>query len=259
MSKDIPIIFTGPMVRAQLAGRKTMTRRILKASMPPAPAMDAIYPGNAARHAAPYFDSYRSECRGPENPEGMSRNWCWWTRDDRQCLPTVNVRFAPGDRLWVRENFAHVGTSDPGFLTYQATYPEDLAPLGMENVPATLKEAGYRWMPSIHMPRMLSRLTLIVSGVKVERLQEISEDDAWAEGVCHFAESTDRSGSWDGLSEDDRREMVRVIFGSAVNAFHCLFDQLHGPEVWTADPFVVAVTFRVIKANIDAPEARVAA
>lgn len=237
MSKDIPIIFSAPMVRALLEGRKTMTRRILKPSMPTAPGMDNVHPDHVARHDFPYFDAYCSERKTAENPRGMSRNWCWWTRDDRQCLPTVNVKYAPGDRLWVRENLCRRQGEFLGIkqdvieARYSADETEVLNKHGFNLLPWWRSKGD---LPSIHMPRNISRLTLIVTGVKVERLYHIGDDDIRAEGI------EDTSTSW-------------------LNAWRELWESVNGPGDWETNPFVVAITFRVIKANIDAEAARVAA
>jgi hypothetical protein len=214
---DIPIIFSGPMVRALLEGRKTMTRRL---AWRPARKGEPTGVGSRLTYVKETEDSFVGTV----------------TRHQR---PSLWRNVKAGDRLWVRENFAHVGTCDPGFLTFQATYPNDLARFGIENVPETLKEAGYRWKPCIHMPRHLSRITLIVTGTRIERLSEIDEADARAEGVAP-----------DGLDATDYLTYAGCFWG--------LWAELHGEQSVGADPEVVALTFRVIRANIDAPEAMAA-
>lgn len=245
MSKDIPVIFSAPMVRALLDGSKTQTRRILNCKMPAAPAIDNVLPKNVARHDLPYFDAYCGERKTPENPRGMSPNWCWWTRDDRQCLPTVNVKYAPGDRLWVREGWK------PHSI-YAGMKPRDMPRANVFYLSdQTYEPSGVRGLPSIHMPRWASRLTLIVTGVKVERLDDISHADAIAEG-CKVI--NDHCYVFGGTRYDE----AELCHSSPVTAFSCLWSELHGDESWEKNPFVVAVTFRVIKANVDAPEARAA-
>ena len=91
-----------------------------------------------------------------------------------------------------------------------------------------------------------------MTGVKVERLQDISEADAMAEGVCQFCEDSDRPGSWEGLSADDRAALVRAMYGSAVRAYHHLWQTINGPGSWDANPWIVAVTFTVYLQNVDA-------
>lgn len=220
---DRPIIFSGPMVRALLERRKTMTRRILKPQPEP-----FLIDGKEC-------DVSLIHTEGDPLPRvALGR-----------VLTKQEVRFVPGDRLYVRENFAHVGTCDPGFLVFQATYPDDLPP-EMENVPATLREAGYRWTPSIHMPRALSRLTLIVTGVKVERLNDISLSDVYAEG-CEVRQM------WLFGSDAAARQKI------GARVFSGLWEEIHGVGAWAGNPFVVAVSFRVIRANIDSAEVRLAA
>jgi len=260
MSKDIPIIFSAPMVRALLEGRKTQTRRILKPQ--PEPFLVDNKPCEVG------LLQVGSDPR-PRVTLG-------------HVVTRQEVRFAVGDRLWVRENYAYVGARDPGFLTYGATYPGDLAKYGCENVPATLKEAGYKWKPSIHMPREVSRLTLVVAGVKVERLQDISEDDAVAEGIARlFTEEECRTVAgivgtkpedhgwqnylWHGLigreitaAQSEAWQHQYSGYRYARGSFSSLWARINGVESWDQNPFVVATTFRVIKANIDAPEARAA-
>lgn len=213
-----PIIYSGPMVRALLEGRKTMDRRVLK-NVPPQPETNC-HPSHQQKHPAPYLDAYCSKRPSPQNPRGMGEFWNWWQADDRACLPQFKVGYMPGDLLWVREAWAQ-STNHRGPI-YRAD-----------------GESLIRWRPSIHMPRWASRLTLRVTGVKVERLQDISEDDARAEGLSWVAPTygvPGLAGSWQG---------------SSVAAFASLWDSIHGPGSWEANPWVAAISFDVIKSNID--------
>lgn len=229
---DRPIIFSAPMAKAIISGRKSMTRRLLRAKVPAAPAMDAIAPGNAATHPAPYLDAYCSEPHTAANPRGMSQLWCWWTRDNR-CGATFKVPYMPGDQLWVRETWK----------------PHSLyAHLKPSEVPKTnvfyAANGGYSpsntpWNPSIYMPRWASRLTLTITGVKLERLQDITEEEALAEGV-----QPGRNGWWSG-AEGQAGTTPRA-------AFALLWNSLHGAGAWDVNPTVVALTFTVAHRNIDA-------
>lgn len=144
---DRPILFNDAMVRAILSGAKTQTRRPVK------------------RESAPSPGFVWAECLcGEIDPA------------DRPCV-TCEGRFGdppygvPGDRLWVRECFAVPPGSE---LREECAYRADFAP-------SETKTNGKTWTPSIHMPRWASRLTLRVTDVRVERLQDISERDATAD------------------------------------------------------------------------------
>lgn len=149
-------------------------------------------------------------------------------------IPTPQWRkVVPGDRLWVRENFAKVPTSayrrSEG--VQQTVSPED---------PdfAAIYAAGWdrsipKWKPCIHMPRWASRLTLAVTATKIEPLQDISEEDAKAEGVEPIIDH--------GVGN---RHLHRI-------AFEQLWERLHGAGSWLHPVEVVALTFAVHKINID--------
>jgi hypothetical protein len=139
-----PILFSGPMVRALLEGHKTMTRRALK---PP------IENGS--------FD-------GTERGEWLWTSGCFYARSE--------PRFAPGDLLWVRE------TWKPHSI-YEAIPPRHVPQSRIFYAADERYSPNCRWRPGIHMPRWASRITLAVTAVKVERLQDISEADAEAEGA----------------------------------------------------------------------------
>ena len=126
--------------------------------------------------------------------------------------------YAPGDRLWVREAWCDTMQGP----AYKATW-------GIEQ----------QWRSPIHMPRWASRLTLIVTDVRVERIQDISEADAQAEG-CHVYAS---SATIDCDTPDPRQEYRR------------LWNSLHGPDAWDANPWVAAIRFDVRRENIDAAAA----
>lgn len=204
MSRDIPVIFSGPMVRALLNGRKTMTRRL---------AWGKPMPGK--------FESDG----GPLTP--MLRPSPW-------------QKARPGDRLWVRENyFSKCGEAHHSeCCRYAATYD------GLAGKP--------RWVPSIHMPRWASRISLVVTATKIEPLWKISEEDAAAEG-CEAGKLDDAFGPRD--IGDGWTIESSGTWASAAGKFQILWNSLHGENAWDEaaqmDTEVVALTFTVHQANID--------
>lgn len=189
--KERPILFSGPMVRAILDGRKTQTRRVVKPQ----------------RHAEQW-----PEC-GCICPYG-----------------------APGDRLWVRETW--------GTLACYDCYPPKVLSLHSfdrgwsESFLATACDGAVKkWRPSIHMPRWASRITLEVTGVRVERLQEISEGDAKAEGALWRAGD---GCAW-GWRHDLQNEFVHE---TAKESFAELWDIINGAGSWEANPWVWVVEFK---------------
>ena len=225
---DRPIIFSGPMVQAILAGRKTQTRRIAK--------INAIM-GNRVAVTSP-------DERLIELEPGEFRRGLFHCDSTGALTGAYRLPAATGDRLWVRETWAagacaeglsptclHQGfwRRDNGGLWYRADEAEPAHPITPRG----------RWRPSIHMPRWASRLTLLVTDVRVQRLQEISEGDAIAEGVVP---------RWpDGVEirHDGSGGVCR-------EAFAHLWNILHGPDAWAENPWVAAITFSVERRNIDA-------
>lgn len=209
------------MIRALLDGRKTQTRRILKPQL--VCQSHAAWPDDP--EPVPSLDEDGVHCA--TCGAGIGPRKGGWNG--------IPVRFAVGDRLFVRENHRLTDCEcteacrGPGHVWYEADSS------GYRNV------AGNKLRPSIHMPRWASRLTLVVTGVKVERLQAISEADAIAEGADPIIDHG--SGSTPYLH--------RI-------GFEHLWCSINGETAWIENPFVVAVTFKVIEANIDAPEALVA-
>ena len=224
-----PILFSGPMVRALLEGRKTQTRRVLK---------------------LPKWAS------ADPNDIEVDEHGIAQVIAEYGCLCDIPVPYAVGDLLWVRESWCELDRGHR-FVEHrrEAAYMADTK-AGSDG-DEIRKEYGYKWKPSIHMPRWASRLTLDVTNVRVERLQDISDADALAEGVCQFTEESDRPGSWKGLSAEYRAGMVRTIYGSPSKASHHLWDHVNGAGAWDANPWVVALTFTVHKCNVDSMPQRV--
>jgi hypothetical protein len=223
---DRPILFSAPMVRALLDDRKTQTRRILK------PQPNMLNGGKPLNNG-----------RGSYSVDGG------WKR----------IPIAAGDRLYVRE---HWRVSQK----WDGTPPRDLPMRSMtifcEAGGSIANQASGRWEPdndyphyrpewvgkhrqAMHMPRWASRLTLIVTDVRVERLQDISEEDAIAEGAFPCANGWTYGGP-------------PLAGSTARGAYYCLWNSINGEGSWEANPWVAAYTFRVIRQNIDQVE-RVAA
>ena len=212
---DRPIIFSAPMVRALLDGRKTQTRRVLGNSGP------GRGRSNIFSAQIGWSDSYVLD---PGNAN-------WRERDTPD---------APGDRLWVRECWRTASAYD------------DLSPSQMGGEEPIRYEADQTWQTwgwgrphstgrhraARHMPRWASRLTLLVTDVRVQRLQEISEDDARAEGVLP-----------DGF-EGYRGHEGTIGYPTAIWAFRHIWNSIHGPDAWDANPWVAAISFTAHRCNI---------
>jgi hypothetical protein len=189
----------------------------------------------------------------------MTRRLAWRERKTTQpnqykMSPTPWQRVRPADRIWVRESLKaaplpNILTGEPtnAICAYYAADNEDCVNPHGFNL-AWLWERPH--LPSIHMPRPFSRLTLIVTATKIERLQDISEEDAKSEGIeyrdnCYGTWNSDGTMRCGGAN-------------NAREAFRCLWININGNGTWETNPEVVAVSSRVIKANIDAPEAKAA-
>lgn len=158
-----------------------------------------------------------------------------------------------GDRVWVRENWRTAAE-------YDSWPPRDLA----DNDPILFPADGVRWQgsritnwgkvrPSIHLPRQFSRMTLVIADVDIQRLQDITEADALAEGVEY--ETADppffyvpgiepHSHTAVGVEEPDRPRAAARCYGK-------LIDHINGAGTWASNPWIVAYTFTVEKRNID--------
>lgn len=151
-------------------------------------------------------------------------------------------RFAVGDRLYVRENHALVPSS-----AYRMSEGVQQTVNPADRDEAAIYAAGWdrskpRWRPSIHMPRWASRLTLLVTDVRVERLQDISEVDAIDEGALTVDLPTHGAPTERGRPPPGQPPSHR---------FRHLWNSINGSEAWAANPWVVAVTFSVHARNID--------
>ena len=216
-----PILFSGPMVRAILDGRKTQTRRAVKSRSKKYPFYTMLDYGNGWR---PY-----------QSPDGDSP-WCDGNEYQISC-----PYGAPGDRLLVRETWRQCIRSLP------TTHPQQIveghegvlyraydefrvcrAPDGYD------KGYGGRWKPSIHMPRWASRITLEITDVRVERLQEITPRDAVAEG----------SDMCCARPCDDYEELECP---GLIGPFKTLWDSINAKKhPWESNPWVWCVSFKVL-------------
>lgn len=206
---DRPIIFSGPMVRALLDGRKTQARLVIK----PQPVHDAAF-------------------------VTMSNYGRWIAKDSLGYAYLVNVPHAPGDRLWVKEAWragrGYDGASIRDMARFSRIWFE--ADDANDNADAI----GRRLRPSIHMPRWASRITLTVTDVRVQCLQDISEADAVAEGIKAHG------GRFSGYGKAADQWM------GPIDSFASLWISLNGTQSWDANPWVAALTFTMEHRNIDA-------
>lgn len=217
---DRPIPFSAPMVAALRAGTKTQTRRVVK-------------------RPTDHFHASYTHLHGEDGR-------FVWSDGQGGCQREAAITTRPGDRLWVREAYYQRGHWAPvdgartqggrqkwGFVADAPKIlfdpPDDEIRLGRHSA----DPEAVRWHKRLgrFMPRSASRMTLLVTDVRVQRLQDISEKDAIAEGMT-FPEG--------------------MAYGSdPIDAYHGLWDSINGTGSWAANPWVVAYSFTVERRNID--------
>jgi hypothetical protein len=207
--KEWPTLYTGAMIRAQLAGTKTQTRRPLYV----------------------LTKNFRSACfdRRYPPPTALPPVGCAWTLSRWH-------RAAPGDLIWARENCWERPERTPKMLREGA---DTWAPFYYDADGITEQEAadfkawGFMRRPSIHMPRAACRITRTITGNRVERLQDISHADAQAEGIVHCAPC--------GWHVEDGRHYHAV---DPRQSYYSLWEFINGPGSVEANPWVCAISFQ---------------
>lgn len=204
--KQRPILFSAPMVRAILDGRKTQTRRI---------AMKPVRHPDLGNMYAP------GALVAEREPQHVIERCCPYGQ--------------PSDRLWVRETWQSVmnppaAKDDYGThaLFYRAT----------EGDRPNWVEDDWTWRPSIHMPRWASRIDLEVTGVRLERLQGISATDAIAEGIQRIGDGFQR------FHPDPDDTKYEGITRDPVLSYRGIWEQINGPGSWADNPWVWVVEFK---------------
>lgn len=210
MTKEIPILFSTPMVQAILAGRKTMTRRVVK----PQPAHETD------------ISFMRNE---PLNWTGDWHPWKWETEEGESIAKSCPYG-KPGDLLYVRESWVWEGE----------TSWQDISRIGTFWYKADDDGEGFspaRWKPSIHMPKVAARIWLEVTNVRVELLHDISNEDVVSEGV-----------DWKDYSFQKTicREWGIENTSSYSAAFFMLWWKINGLESLKSNPWVWVIEFKVI-------------
>ncbi|WP_311181494.1 hypothetical protein [Pseudomonas aeruginosa] len=236
--RERPILFNDQMVRAILEGRKTVTRRAVKGLQ--IPTEDKTTPHEGLRWSA----LGQRHLRYGFNVFGSTEEEC--AHELARC--GVCPFGKPGDRLWVRETHAQVfevdipdgrpagpiGTAgSPGRPDWKCRYvyrsDGEMPNVQWHHVGDS---QPVRWTPSIHMPRRASRILLEITAVRVERLQDISEKQALAEGVELEGEGVCWAGAA-GTASD-----------SPVESFRLLWELINGAGSWNANPWVWVVEFK---------------
>ena len=222
---DRPILLSAPMVRALLAGRKSQTRRVIK--------------------DAPEGEWFADRV-GPAE-------WRWVAPEGRPTMP-IRLPCAPGDRLRVREAWRsksqldHMSPSEIGAASVETGWRSPWCPIHYEADGARdnwdaldPSSPPGRRRAAMHMPRWASRLTLLVTDVRVQRVQDISDEDALAEGVEEVAHP--RAGQ--DIDIDGN-----YWAGGPKRMFRDLWDSLNGKRpgaAWSDNPWVAAYSFTVEK------------
>ncbi len=241
--KERPILFNTEMVKAVLDGKKYQTRRVVK----PQPDT-SLWKPEALLKEKEWRQRY---CQGPHHhiEENM---WCLYNKDDSNtAMPYVGVKCPygqVGDRLWVRETFKPFQPHHEEGIIRGYQYKADksfnyIPPLAEDEGCLINKIGSGKWKPSIHMPRAACRITLEIVNIKIERVQDITHDDALAEGIEHSL--------WEYSCEPYRNyNEPRMAPGrncsSARTSFYTLWNSINEKRgfSWNTNPWVWVVELK---------------
>lgn len=221
MKKEKPILFSTPMVQAILSGNKTQTRRIIKG-----------LPKGAYKI---WFDGAEWII---ENAIGQ----CWSTH--------FYCPYEIGDILWVRETYAKTGDNHnddwPGHgdYYYKADNPFNEIELHKEY---PYMKGWPKWRPSIFMPKEACRIKLKITNIKAQKLQDISENDALAEGI---GSGFQMNAGYPDYEHINKSGICTLTQDSAINSYASLWDKINGHGTWNANPWVWVIEFKKISPDI---------
>lgn len=210
--KERPILFSTEMVKAILEGRKTQTRRVLKTQLP----FDSFEFTSGIGYSAMTPKGY-VEVRGYSNKDGK-----------REYSPfAIKPKYGEfGDILWVRETFEFIGESgfnDPPENPTDYLYKADS------------HEPVFKWSPSIYMPKEACRIKLKITEIRIERLLDISKEDAIAEGIT--GGYTDDGYTWTDYTNDEK------TYEDPRSSYMTLWDSINGKDSHRLNPWVWVISF----------------
>lgn len=222
--KERQILYKGPMVRAILAGEKTQTRRVVIPTQTP--------PRVAPLRMEPWIINGQQET----DDQGLPC-WAGYHPDYPGEAKWFSCPYGkPGDQLWVREAWQARSPRGIEWTTYKPSEREGYAPADWTVRYAATDENFAEWSgwnPSIHMPRWASRITQTITDVRVERVGDITEADAQAEGVLEWARS---HCSRDPEDELHAWAYFELMWNSVNKSDYC----------WDMNPFVWVITFETL-------------
>ena len=224
-----PILFSTEMVKAILEGRKTQTRRIIK----PQPDFDRAWKNLGMTEKF----GLETELEIPElNLTGYFLGVSSPIGDGLKatgiCIPNVPIKIHKGDILWVRETSV--------FLNNRFIYKAD-------NESSMMLFSG--WKPSIFMPKAACRIFLEVTDVRVERLQDISEGDAIAEGIEYIDIEEPFTVGYKLYGKHRIPDLMgrKAVTGTSIESYQTLWESINGSENWAENPFVWVYTFKRVE------------
>ncbi|AWW31873.1 hypothetical protein DN752_17995 [Echinicola strongylocentroti] len=203
--KEIPMLMQTDMVIATLNGSKSETRRLT---------------GLEEYNKTPgkfWIVKRESETGWQVFKSTLSTQWIFW--DNLKC-----PYGKPGDIIWVREGFSVWPEKVTRFKTESLCDPD-----GWKQ---TMREKGIKWKPSIHMPKSIARIWLMVEDIRMERIQDITEEGAKAEGA--------EFETWKGIYKTTH---------SYMNGFLSIWFSIHNDKMWNSNPLVWVIKFRVLSTN----------
>lgn len=250
MIRQIPMLFNAAMIQALLDGRKTETRRIFWArkDLPP-PHTITVTEGD-------YILRWHSGLRHDYKPRTQVGDLIWvkenyrigawrteqWARGNGECDGDVAVDYTADG--YARKEWLNSG--NPDMMLRLINQSRDDAEKSCRLNPNA--EFQYRWSPgespcrirpSIHMPKAFSRLTLRVTSFDIERLHDIDDAGAIAEGIYE---------TYPGLWDHSKNQ---TAFKDPINAYRDLWNHINGPDAWTENPWVTVTRYEVLRQNVE--------
>ena len=254
------MIFNAEMVRAIMDGRKTQTRRIMKVQ--PSEGFSPMNMALETDYNARWYTPAREDSKGYLHP---CKHQVFGVANDNEGYTCPFGH--PGDRIWVRETWAQLGNEDGCAIDWNDNLVKDagaeaariyrasctIGDYGLWQIPDDAfwkphtddRQYEGTWRPSIHMPRWASRITLEITKIRVDRLQNISETDAEAEGIDMEA-LFDAQDYYDCIADHNMTGRPTVT-----GAFKYLWESIYGDESWQANPWCWVIEFRRLGACSD--------